>query len=246
MRVDESPRNMDIFPLEVVGGEHVMPSTEEVEKIRNKLWRICAARTVQKRWDIGIPFGEFTYRPRNVSDPKFRTEDFEGRKKGMYDEEAPGPCGLDLLGRYCFDNSLVTIYIDSCKEVEQWYDVPLDRLVRVVLIHELAHLVTHRGFGAGKPLPPHFWEYTAQCGTYTYLQRHDQEALKVFKKLSSHQPFIYRTWESLEALRAVSDRKSEALVKRIFSAFAGDPLDPPRIEHNDMYGSGYEGYEYEE
>jgi predicted Zn-dependent protease with MMP-like domain len=155
----------------------------------------------------------------------------------VYDEEASGlgKGGLDLLGRYRFDNSMVTIYIDSCRKVEQWCDVPLDQLLHVVLVHELAHLMTHRGFGAQESLSPHFWEYTAQCATYAYLHRHNAEALKVFKKLSPYQPFIYQTWESLEALRAPSGDKFEALVKDVFSAFAKESLDPPVVEIEDMH-----------
>jgi hypothetical protein len=39
-------------------------------------------------------------------------------------------------------------------------------------VHELAHLVTHRGFGE-YDLSGHFMEYTAQCLTYAYLKPKD-------------------------------------------------------------------------
>jgi hypothetical protein len=230
-------KDMGEFPLEAVPSKEnvTMPSKECVEKIRDELWQICAQKP--ERWDR-IPFGEFEERRRNSSDPVFRPEDFEGRKKGVYDEEASGlgKGGLDLLGRYRFDNSMVTIYIDSCRKVEQWCDVPLDQLMHVVLVHELAHLMTHRGFGAQESLSPHFWEYTAQCATYAYLRRHDKEALKVLKKLSPYQPFIYQTWESLEALSAALDsEKFDAMLKDVFSAFAKESLDPPVVEIEDMH-----------
>jgi hypothetical protein len=232
-------KDMGGFPLEAVPSKEnvTMPSKDNVAKIRVGLWLICAKADKPKRWNLSIPFCEFEERRRNSSDPVFRPEDFEGRKKGVYDEEASGlgKGGLDLLGRYRFDNSMVTIYIDSCRKVEQWCDVPLDQLLHVVLVHELAHLMTHRGFGAQESLSPHFWEYTAQCATYAYLHRHNAEALKVFKKLSPYQPFIYQTWESLEALRAPSDDKFEALVKDVFSAFAKESLDPPVVEIEDMH-----------
>jgi hypothetical protein len=103
--------------------------------------------------------------------------------------------------------------------------------------------MTHRGFGVREKLSHHFWEYTAQCATYAYLQRHNEEALKVFKKLSPYQPFIYQTWKSLEALCVPSGNNFDALLKSVFSAFKKDPLDQPTIEHGDLYTSGYEDYE---
>lgn len=237
-------KDMDEFPLEAVPSKDnvAMPGKDNVAKIRDGLWQICAK--ADKRWNLSIPFCEFEERRRNSSDTVFRPEDFEGRKKDAYEEKASGlgEGGLDLLGRYRFDNSMVTIYIDSCRKVQQWCDVPLDQLVHVVLVHELAHLMTHRGFGARESLSPHFWEYTAQCATYAYLQCHNKEALKVFKKLSSYQPFIYRTWESLEALHApLQAKKFEELVKNVFSAFANDPLDKPVIEREELHtDTGYD------
>jgi hypothetical protein len=233
------PRNvMGEFSLEAVPSKEnvTMPSKEDVAEIRDKLCHICAQKP-DECW-LRIPFGEFEERRRNSSDPVFRPEDFEGRKKGVYEEKASGlgEGGLDLLGRYRFDNRMVTIYIDSCRKVEQWCDLPLDQLTQVVLVHELAHLMTHSGFGALESLPPHFWEYTAQCATYAYLYHHNKEALKVFKKLSSYQPFIYRTWESLKALHApLQPKKFEELVKNVFSAFANDPLDGPVPEHHELH-----------
>jgi hypothetical protein len=225
---------MHEFPLEAVGGEHPMPSKEDVAKIRKDLWHICAE--VPKSWNLCIPFGAFKFRPRAASDPIFRPEDFEGSRKGTDYREGAAPVqgGLDLLGRYRFKDSLVTIYIDSCRKVEQWYDVSLDPLIHVVLVHELAHLMTHRGFGAKENLSPHFWEYTAQCATYAYLHRNNEKALKVFQKLSPYQPFIYQTWQSLEALRAASGSQFDALVKQVFHAFTNNPLDKPAEEVEDI------------
>jgi hypothetical protein len=60
----------------------------------------------------------------------------------------------------------------------------------VVLIHELAHLVTHRGFGEDN-LSRHFMEYTAQCATYAYLKPNDGKVLKVFEDLSEYQDEIH-------------------------------------------------------
>lgn len=222
---------MNEFALEIVGGKHAMPNKEDVAKIRDELWRICAKAA--KSWNLYIPFSEFKARQRDSSDLMFRPEDFE--RWDHRDRQGPGEGGLDLLGRYRFKDSLVTIYIDSCRKVEQWYNVPLDRLLDVVLVHELAHLMTHRGFGAKESLPTHFWEYTAQCVTYAYLLDRNHESLDVFKRLSAHQPFVYQTWESLEALHAASSCKDkfDAMIKNIFGAVTAKPLDTPVTERDD-------------
>jgi hypothetical protein len=107
--------------------------------------------------------------------------------------------GLDLLGAYRCNDSLVTIYIDSCLKAARRYKVECDSLIEVVLVHELAHLMTHRGFDVND-LSRGFMEHTAQCATYAYLKPRGGEALKTFEQLSPHQPFIYRTWESLKEL----------------------------------------------
>jgi hypothetical protein len=105
----------------------------------------------------------------------------------------------------------------------------LEHLINVVLIHELAHLITHRGFelkSLGEDTN-HTWEYTAQCATYAYLKIHGEpEELEAFERLSPHQPFIYRTWEGLRAVESVhSSNKILEAIKRIF-----DTLRPPLPE----------------
>jgi hypothetical protein len=50
----------------------------------------------------------------------------------------------------------VTIYIDSCFKAARRYKVESDSLVEVVLVHELAHLMTHRGFDRDN-LSSSFW-----------------------------------------------------------------------------------------
>jgi hypothetical protein len=182
---------MSEFRIQKVGSkkfkEHKMPPASEIKKKLKGLWKICW--DTEPDWN---PLGEFEFHERVDSDPVFRVKDFE---RGLED----GVGELDLLGRYRRHDSLVTIYIDSCFKAARRYNALLDDLVDVVLIDELAHLVTHRGFGE-YDLSSHFMEYTAQCATYAYLKPNDGEALKVFEDLSEHQPFIYRTWESLKEL----------------------------------------------
>jgi hypothetical protein len=183
---------MSEFKIEAVGGKgdrkHPLPCTKKVREMLKKICSMC--------WDIQLdwtPSGEFSFRERVPGDPVFRVRDFErGGDSGG---------GLDLLGTYRHRgrDSLVTIYIDSCFKAARNFNVLLDHLVDVVLIHELAHLMTHRGFGVDD-LSSGFMEHTAQCATYAYLRARGDEALQAFELLSPHQPFIYRTWESLKEL----------------------------------------------
>jgi hypothetical protein len=182
---------MSQFRIEAVGRKHPvskMASKEEVDDKLKWLWWYCWGQDK----DDWTPAGEFSFRKRDPSDPVFRVGDFEqGREDGVG--------GLDLLGTYRRHDSLVTIYMDSCLKAARRYKVEYNHLVDVVLIHELAHLMTHRGFEVDD-LSSGFMEHTAQCATYAYLKLRSGEALKAFELLSLHQPFFYRTWESLKAL----------------------------------------------
>ena len=107
-----------------------------------------------------------------------------------------------------------------------------EELIKVVLIHELAHLITHRvyklEYDDNEDDCVHLWEFTAQCATYAYLKIHKEpENLKVFEDLSPHQPFIYRTWEGLKAVESVqsewcrcvqSTQQTVEVVKSVFRA----------------------------
>jgi hypothetical protein len=224
---------MSEFRIEVVGSrnfkKHKMPSAAEVEEKLERLWDICWDR--EPDWH---PLGEFKFRERIHSDPIFRVRDFaRGREDGIG--------GLDLLGTYHRSDSLVTIYIDSCFKAARRYSVLLDDLVDVVLVHELAHLVTHRGFGVDD-LSSRFMEHTAQCATYAYLKPSSGEALKAFELLSPHQPFIYRTWEGLKELpkteMVIMSRPDEVqeVVKAFFQKVLHTLRPPDRGEIQDCVG----------
>jgi hypothetical protein len=219
------------FRIEAVGApnlkKHKMPGANKVEEQLKGLWEMC--------WDTKPdwnPLGEFEFRLRDKSDPVFRMRDFErGREDGLG--------GLDLLGTYRRRDSLVTIYIDSCLKAARRYKVESDSLVEVVLVHELAHLMTHRGFDRDD-LSSSFMEHTAQCATYAYLKPRDGEALKAFELLSPHQPVIYRTWEGLKELPQplweITSRPNEVheLVKAFFRAVRETLRPPERWEMQDV------------
>ena len=185
------------------------------------------------------PKGELCFRRRCKSkDRIFRVRDFEGGKadtgERIEHDGGPGRGGIDLLGKYSLSDSTVTIYVDSCRKVvgRKYRGVDsLEGLIEVVLIHELAHLITHWEYElryTNEKDCVHLWEYTAQCATYAYLkERRDEKALDVFERLSLHQPFIYRTWEGLKAVESVKSQwcgyvhpteQTVEAVKSIFSA----------------------------
>jgi hypothetical protein len=222
-----------------------MPTAETVREILKSLWMICSGEKSGAGFDWP-PEGEFGMpRQRMSGDRIFRVRDFEGRRtvKGERTEEdrGPGRGGLDLLGTYTLENSLITIYVDSCRRVEQEYgdgSWTLEKLIDVVLIHELAHLITHQEFGLRGDATDHVWEYTAQCATYAYLKEHgDEKALDVFERLSPHQPFIYRTWEGLKALESVKlklcgcAKSSQQTVDVVESVFRALIEPPPEVSH---------------
>jgi hypothetical protein len=204
------------FPMEAVGGRRAkiltMPSQTRVNEILEGLWMICLGETSEAGFDWG-PDSEFRFRERTSEDRIFRVKDFEGRSERIEHDGNPGCGGIDLLGKYSLSDSTITIYVDSCrKAARKYYDgSSLEELIEVVLIHELAHLITHRGYGlefTNEKESDHLWEYTAQCATYSYLKKsysnyskeyleilYGLRVLEIFERLSSHQPFIYRTWE---------------------------------------------------
>jgi hypothetical protein len=160
------------FLTEFVGvtenGFLMLSSPERVRQILEGLWVICFAESSGTGSECDwSPKGEFRFRGRCKSkDRIFRIKDFEGR--GTADDEraeydgGPGRGGIDLLGKYTLSDSTVTIYVDSCRKVvgRKYRGVDsLEGLIKVVLIHELAHLITHRVF---IPVPKqsesdHFW-----------------------------------------------------------------------------------------
>jgi hypothetical protein len=209
------------------GQDPHMPSPDEVTDMLKRLWAIDSQPDeVDFKWDPWVPKGEFKGRKRAPIDRKFRASNFKRGKK-REDDGCLGTGGLDALGTYRLCDSMVTIYVDSCRRAARQYAVSLKGLITTVLIHELTHLMTHKGFETSEDAENHFWEYTAQCGTYAYLkQRGDREGLKAFEQLSLDQPFIYRTWEGLKHLEGVKSRKEViGIVKKIFHASI--PKAPP-------------------
>ena len=126
-----------------------MPKQDTVRKILEGLWMICSARESGADFDW-FPQGDFCFRKRNGHDRIFRVRIFEDANSGRSESDGgPGRGGFDALGKYSLGDSTITIYIDSCRKAESEYSDgswKLEHLIKVVLIHELAHLITNKGF----------------------------------------------------------------------------------------------------
>jgi hypothetical protein len=240
--------SMSEFRIEAVGegqDESVtLPKASIVFEILERLWTICSDEKFGRSFDRK-PEGEFLFREREWYDRIFRVRTFEGREEADRERRepdgGPGHNGFDLLGKYSLGDSMITVYVDSCRRAVSEYSDgiwKLENLIKVVLIHELAHLITHIGFDLKGDETNHVWEYTAQCATYAYLKIYGEpEDLKAFQQLSPHQPFIYRTWESLKAVESVQSKNLvAAVVKSVFSALKEPP--PPGFE-DQHFTSGY-------
>jgi hypothetical protein len=227
----------------------MMSSPKRVREILEGLWVICSAESSGAGSECDCsPKGEFRFRGRCKSkDRIFRIKDFEGGRARTGEraerDGGPGRGGIDLLGKYSLSDSTVTVYVDSCRKVvgRKYGGVDyLEELIEVVLIHELAHLITDRVYKLeynDENDSVHLWEYTAQCATYAYVSTRREKDLEMFQQLSSHQPFIYRTWEGLKAVERFHAKRIVKVVQSIFSALKEPP--PPEIEDT-HFTSGFE------
>lgn len=157
---------------------------------------------------------DFTPRDRNQSDPP-------------YSLDALRESQTDVLGLYWTDRSKaeITLYVDSCMRASKDLSVPLDHLLQVVLIHEIAHHVT--AWAIIKPSDDEYqyswsdcndcladsWtsvhEFFAQASAFVCITERDEALLDTFRKLSRNQSSVYRTWEVLDA----SPRTRSALTR---------------------------------
>lgn len=116
--------------------------------------------------------------------------------------------GLDILGVYRSRKNEIAIDYDKCEKVADEFHFPPEDIVLIVLIHELAHFVTHKGLGHALNEWHEFslshWhedsrdmaEQTAQALTYLWLLKWgSKEKTEVFQKLSDLAPQQYREWE---------------------------------------------------
>jgi hypothetical protein len=124
-------------------------------------------------------------------------------KPGIFGDLKDG--GFDTLGKYLPDESTVKIDPDKCRKLDNEYGAELGSVELIVLVHELAHFVSH--IGVGQPTMRswvHFktskaedLERVAQAFTYLWIRRRqDSNLMTVFAKMSEHSPRDYRQWEA--------------------------------------------------
>lgn len=117
-------------------------------------------------------------------------------------QDSVGPVE-DILGEYYPDKQHVIIYDAMCTLCAREIEVPEEDLVKVVMLHEAAHAVTHLGndpnglmkwnnFGY---IPSDDLEMFAQAYAYhSLMQERNREALSVFETLAKHQTARYNLW----------------------------------------------------
>jgi hypothetical protein len=165
----------------------------------------------QQLSDIGMSDAEpdsditntFVLRERNQRDPRYSLDSLKESE-------------TDILGLYLASQNRqpeIRLFIDSCSRASRDLSVPIDDLLQIVLIHELAHHTTasativeegraytwidYAKCGGDPWRSVH--EFFAQALSFLWLAEHRKELLGAFRTLSRYQPSIYRTWEVFDA-----------------------------------------------
>ena len=152
----------------------------------------------------------------------YGTGENPGDRQGPREDKAI----VDVLGEYIPDRRRITIYDEMCRiaakamtigpldgEVYKAESADADLLKQVVLIHEVAHAVTHLGKERGGS--SRIWEYfsyadqsdkelAAQAYSLFYFRKYNLDHHEViFRKLSEHQSSAYNSWKKYERLGVV-------------------------------------------
>lgn len=134
--------------------------------------------------------------------PSVNIDDLPPLKPDILDDLREG--GIDTLGRYFPKTSSVIIDRKKCEKLDGQFGSPHGTVEKIVLIHELAHFVSH--IGIGEPTKRDWrnfenaksWdvERVAQAFTYLFIRRtEDQVLMNVFARLSAGQSEKYQQWE---------------------------------------------------
>jgi hypothetical protein len=158
--------------------------------------------------------------PKTISD--FTSRDRDPSSDPFYSLDALRESKTDILGLYRPNAGMpeIVVYVDSCLRASIDLSIPAVDLLYVVLTHEMAHHATATAIieSAGPVCNYQFtwndynqcvgdsWtglhEFLAQALTFVRLIESHKELLGSFRKLSEHQPIVYRTWEALDAFAA--------------------------------------------
>ncbi len=128
-----------------------------------------------------------------------REDDIEDVDEGLERD------GIDFLGQYAFnEKNETTVTLNMCRirRLTTRHGFHFEDVVKIVLLHELAHFVTHRG----KSLCPECWvafeaasseqkESIAQQATHLYLRVAGYgQLVQVFHEVSHDCPLKYNDW----------------------------------------------------
>jgi Zincin-like metallopeptidase len=128
---------------------------------------------------------------------RLRLSDKETYKTGGLDQ------GADTLGDYRKEN-LITLYRRNIENYARYAALEVTTVAEVVLVHEIAHSVTHLGLSEklnGKCWDD-FWcskcsddvEKYAEFGSWLYLTSSKSALIPTFERMQKDSPEKYRTW----------------------------------------------------
>lgn len=196
----------DLHPLNLVAlaakiDAAWLPSLEQVIVFTKNLAHICALKPQQ------LPEKPFERRPCPSSDPEDLDEGIERE-------------GIDFLGLYEPKKIRVTLCVCRIRNFASRHGFHLDDVIKIVLIHELAHFVTHLGMSKSQV----YWngfckaesetqEEFAQEATYLLLKVADYGHLvHAFDSLSNHCPPKYNKWRQTWKQQLKKKNNSDAVL----------------------------------
>jgi hypothetical protein len=141
-------------------------------------------------------------KPENLPKKNFRIKpcprsDIEDVDEGLSTK------GIDFFGQYDPEEMVVTLQMCRMRRFATRHGFHLEDVLTIVVIHELAHFVTHLGksdsskcwVAFGKPEPAETVEDIAQQATNLYLRVASYgQLVQVFDSLSEYCPKKYKTW----------------------------------------------------
>lgn len=137
---------------------------------------------------------------RDTSRPITLLVSHDDRYKGSQLEQ-----GLDTLGEYDPGENNITLFDRAIAAFARKSGIDEGFVAEIVMVHEIAHSVTHRGRFNGNDWKSFtdktkFWqkggpEHYAQLATWIYLKSDRPELVDSFKTMSEKCPEEYQTWK---------------------------------------------------
>jgi hypothetical protein len=164
-----------------------IPRSEQVRILIHGLARICDLQE-----------------PPNPPKKEFARRPCPPRDVENLDEEIPSK-GIDVFAECDPSKSLITLCLCRMRRFATRHDFQFEDVITIVLVHELAHYVTHEGksHSCGR------WDTFGESGSEDVIEDIDQQAthlylrvarygklVQVFDSLSNDCPHRYKTWRS--------------------------------------------------